>query len=519
MDLFDDLISSISAKDKEIQELSDKISTLKSTLENNIGILNVRNDQINNFKSELDQFKENSKLKIVEKQEISKHLDDITNQCNDQEKIILESQKEINKLQYHKQSLEEHLNQIQETCRSFQNDQLQKQLSENQTKKQCLKLNLKSIQGKIDELNRNLQLIRENAEGNIQTTTNEHKIWKETRAFKIQTLKAENESLSQVQLQNEYRFEKLSARYKSQLNEIKKSKSKDEVKVQCEYTQALNELRQIFEQKYFYSKKLEEQNNENINKAKQETELMHHLRQEMEKMGKDVKKIQEIYDNKSSNHEYEYSSRLENLHKLYTEGKLYKSKIIQNLENDPHLHALLDEFREKLDIFKTECEHKVMFSADKTKVLLNKFNQAETLLKTIWNSDTESKKKCDSVRKAFDAAKLEANNEKEKLIKINDDFNALRKEVIDKGIRIEQECPCEPIVTYFGINTPIIIKPGANEENVRYLKECVEKAKAKREQKIHKIDQMKKELIKEKTKNRNLKCLVIKLVKLTKKIN
>lgn len=512
MNLFNELIEIVNSKESEIQDLVAKISSLKDAIEYNKGILSLRNQQINNLKNEINQYQKLKDIEMKKVIDINMHTDDINSQCNELDRQIVDSQKERAKFEYNKLSLEEHIAQIQEKHRIYQNEEFNKRLSEIQSQKQCLKLDYKQITDKINELNRCMQLIKENTVGTIQTKENEQNIWKQTRNFKIATLKAQNESLSQLEMQNNFKYERSKDNYDAKLSELREMREKENIKICAEYNSNLNDLREIYEQKYFYFKQLDEKNNANISKAKQETDIMHSLRVELAKIDDDVKKIQTECESKIKRQKEECMIGVERIKELNESSKQLIRSIIAKIEQDPHQNALLQEFRERQDIQEIDNQHRIIVEEDKTKVMKNKFEKTENYLKSIWTADKDLENKLVKSRKAV-------NSTNHQLKQISKELKAKVEQIkkYESYIPLRHTSFNGPVIVSTGINTPIIIRPGANVENVEKMKEAVRNMRSQIKGKTESISQMRREYEEMKLKNKNLKTLIIKLAKLTKR--
>ena len=522
MDLIFELQKATKEKDNELEKVKLMLCELKNSYDYNIKVNELRDQQIEKLKNELNQIHKN-------KNEIQNQIRDINDEKQKMEQKYEERQNEIKVLfreyeraDFNKKSLEYHIQQMDEVSHKLKMEQIQKATQENNEKKKVLKKQIEDIERDIDDIEGRTKEMRK--DGNEQMTMQQCKHAEEVAAmrFKIKQIGVENESLSQRIMRISFNLEKKKQENKEKVNLAKKVKDEEDARKMKEYSEIIGKLRSIFEEKYMKVKALQAVNDDNINRAKCETDELAAIRNKQEQMEKEDIETYQVLKRKIKLFQDALIDGVGTLHEAKKTGNILQQQVLTICYRELVGRRDWEICKNEYESYKTKKENDIMFTEYQTKVRREELQKSEQELSSIWNIENELQPKLNKQKREIEksAKKMEiATNELNKVKKAYfDQKESNTKLEAQLGYSIKKNAPLSPPkISSISISPPIIIKPGSNQANIDTLKQKLEIQQEKIKIKKDKLSDLKYQLSILSKYNGDIKQAIIKLALMTKK--
>ena len=522
MDLIFELQKASKEKENEFEKVNLMLCELKNSYEYNIKVKDLREKEIEKLKNELIEINKN-------KNEIQNQIREINDEKQKYEKAYEEGQNEIKVLfreferaEYNKKSLEFHIEQMDEVSRKLKMEQIQKATQENNEKKKILKKQKEDIERDIKDMENHSDEMKN--EGKEQLTVQQCKHTEETAAmrFKIKQMEVENESLSQRIMRLSFNLEKKKQEHQEKVNLAKKVKDEEDARKMKEYTEIISKLRAIFEEKYMKVKALQATNDDNINRAKCETDELAAIRNKQEQIEKEDMETYSVLKQKIKLFQDTLIDGVATLNEAKKTGNILQQQVLTICYRDLVGNREWEICKNEYESYKSKMENDKMFMEYQTKVRRDELQKSEQELSSIWNIENELQPKLNKQKK-------EVEKSLNKMKVATEELNIIKKAYFEQkenntkleaqlGYSVKKNMPLSPPkVSSISISPPIIIKPGSNQENIDTLKQKLENQQQKNQQMKDKLSELKYQLSVVSKYNSDIKQAIIKLALMTKK--
>ena len=522
MDLIYELQKSTAEKDNAIENAQRMINELKQSYEYNIRVDAIKNNEIEKLKNELKQINENKSEMKQKIETIDENRREFEQKYEEEQNTLKHLFRELERSEFNKSSLQYHIEQMNEVAHKLKMEQLQKAMQENQEMKRVLQKQKEQIEKDLVDLESHEKQIRLDGNDKINAHMSQHAENSESLKFKIQQIKAENQSLEQRVMKMRYHNEKKKKEHQEKILLAKEIKEKEDADSLKKYSTTITELRKIFEEKYMKVKELQSINDENINKAKCETDELAAIRNKQEQMEKDDKATFQLLKQKHKLFEETILAGLETYHKSKKTGNILQQQVLSQCYRDLMGNRNWEICKNEYESYKQKRENEMMFLEYQTKVRKEELTNSERELSSIWNIENDLQPK-------LEKSKVELEKSKKKLIDATEDAKLVLQAYYkqkEENAKIEAQLgyslkknlpPPPPKVSSISISPPIIIKPGANQDNIETLKQKLQQKQEKIGLLKNSIENRKKQRDALSKYNGDIKHAIIALALMTKK--
>jgi len=406
--VMENLQTTIVEKEKEREEINEKITGLKTQLSSNQTELNLAKKAIEKLTIDKNNL-ENLQMKLEEGQTFDLLIENVIKEISEIENQIENAKKEIEKRQQVQSELENEIKKNENIKSNFKGDisKIKQEVSSNKAQIKLLRQNIKKNEEKKKKLEIELKKLKGDAESIEEAIEDTKKIEEEIRK-KIENLnsKINNENQKQKDLENQINeIQKQKNQLNSKLSNLQSTLSSinTEIKINKENIESLKQKKLAIEKKIKELSKgknieeaLKDLLKEKENLIKKLNELKEQSKNEDSNFRKNEKNL-ELLKMKESSFESEINDNKSKINNIYTELKIFK-KELTNLEREKrNLDMQLDTLNK--NVLKTEKELKTLNSKKEniTRRLDELTKEKQNSLKKIENAEAEYEKNTEDI--------------------------------------------------------------------------------------------------------------------------
>jgi chromosome segregation protein len=398
--VMENIQKTITEKEKEREEIAEKITQIKTQISSSQTTLNLANKSIEKLTKEIETL-EGKQMKLEEGQTFDSLIESVSNEILEYENHIEEAKKEIEKNQQNQAELDIQIKNNEEEKSLFNAEisKLQQSISSNNAQIKMLRGNIKKNEEKKVKLETELEKLKKDAESIDEAIEATKKEESEIRK-RIDSLNSKISKENQNQKDLENNINSIQAE-KNQLNsKLVNSQSmlsslSTEIKMNQDNIQQLNDKKISFEEKIAdlskgrdAEKAVKELLRENENLNKDLSQLKTELKQENSMYRKNEQDL-ELMKMKKYSYESEINDNNAKIENINTELKIITKELTKLDREKNNLDLQVDTLKKNLTEISSNSEKLEYKNENIQRRLLDLSEEKESLMKKIESSEED----------------------------------------------------------------------------------------------------------------------------------